>query len=165
MGLSLRPATPNDELFLYRLVYENLTESLMASAWDPTVREPLLKMQIEGQRASYAAQFPSADYAIIMYDGEAIGRLILDRTQESHYLVDITILKKFRNAGIGTWLMRAICTEAELVRKPLRLQVFVINRAKALYQRLGFRMIEDRQVTWVMERAPGTISQVSLAQP
>jgi len=165
MGLMLRPATPNDERFLYRLVYDHMAETLMASLWDPQVQEPLLKMQVEGQRAAYASQYPSADYAIIMYDDEAIGRIIMERGPNTHYLVDITILKKYRQKGIGTWLMRALCTEAEMMRKPLRLHVFVTNRAKRLYERLGFRTIEDGEVTLLMERAPGTASLVSLAQP
>jgi ribosomal protein S18 acetylase RimI-like enzyme len=165
MGLSLRPVTPNDELFLYQLVHDHMAETLYVSAWDPKLREPLLKMQIEGQRSSYAAQFPRADYGIIVYDDEAIGRLIMDRTPECHYLVDIMIAKQYRGKGIGTWLMRALCTEAEMMSKPLRLQVFVNNRAKGLYERLGFRTLEANEVTWLMERAPGTISQVSLAHP
>src|SRR5438270_218090 len=107
MGLSLRPVTPNDELFLYQLVHDHMAETLYVSAWDPKLREPLLNMQIEGQRSSYAAQFPRADYGIIVYDDEAIGRLIMDRTPECHYLVDIMIAKEYRGKGIGTWRMHA----------------------------------------------------------
>lgn len=162
MGLTLRPAVPADEPFLFQLVHDTMAEQLHAAAWDPKIRESLLKMQIEGQRASYAAQFPTADYGIIVYDDLAIGRLILDRGPQFHTLVDITLLPKHRSSGIGTWLLRALCTEAELMRKPIRLHVQVTNRAKNLYQRLGFRTIEDYQVGLVMERAPGAISQVSL---
>jgi ribosomal protein S18 acetylase RimI-like enzyme len=162
MGLMLRPATPADEPFLFQLVHDTMAEQLQASAWDPKIRESLLKMQIEGQRISYAAQFPAADYGIIVYDDAAIGRLILDRGPQFHTLVDITLLAKHRGSGIGTWLLRAICTEAELMRKPIRLHVQATNRAKNLYQRLGFRTIEDYQVGMVMERAPGTISQMAL---
>src|SRR5947209_6397459 len=157
MGLSLRPVTPNDELFLYQLVHDHMAETLYVSAWDPKLREPLLKMQIEGQRSSYAAQFPRADYGIIVYDNEAIGRLIMDRTPECHYLVDIMIAKQYRGKGIGTWLMRALCREAEMMAKPLRLHVFFNNRAKGLYERLGFRTLESNEVTCLMERAPGTV--------
>src|SRR5579872_137293 len=136
MGLLLRPATPSDELFLYQLAYENFADILMASLWDPKVREPLLRLQVEGQRATYAAQHPTADYAIILYDDQAIGRIILDRGPQWHYLVDITIQKKYRGSGIGTWLMRALCMEAEMMQKPLRLHVMVTNRARKLYERL-----------------------------
>jgi ribosomal protein S18 acetylase RimI-like enzyme len=162
MSLYLRPALPTDEVFLEQLVYENLYEQLYAWAWDPAIREPLLKIQIDGQRASYAASFPRADHGIIMLDGRAIGRLIVNRAEQEHYLVDIVLKKESRGKGVGTWLLRALCMEAELARKPLRLQVQPTNRAKDLYLRLGFRMIEDRQITWLMERAVGAAALVSL---
>ena len=156
MPLLLRPVLPKDETFLYQLAYENMFEQLAAWAWDPQYREPLLKMQIVGQNSAYAAEFPNANHGIILLDDKPVGRMILDRGPEIHYLVDITILKQYRGAGIGTRLIQALCTEAEMLRKRVRLQVMVTNRAKGLYERLGFRLIEDRQVAWLMERAPGS---------
>ena len=156
MPLSLRPALPQDQPFLYQLLYENFYDNLAAWAWDPSIRTPLLNMQIQGQQASYAANYPHADHGIIVLDGQAIGRLLVDRGPEIHTLVDITIRKQNRGAGIGTVLVRSLCIEAEMARKPLRLQVRSDNRAKNLYQRLGFRLIEDLAITWVMERTPGS---------
>lgn len=158
MPLSLRPALPQDEPFLYQLLYENFYENLAAWAWEPAMRTPLLNLQIQGQRSTYAALYPHADQGIIMLDEQAIGRLLVDRGPEIHTLVDITIRKQNRGAGIGTVLVRSLCMEAEMARKPLRLQVRVDNRARNLYQRLGFRLIEDLQITLVLERAPGDAS-------
>jgi ribosomal protein S18 acetylase RimI-like enzyme len=155
MSLYIRPRVPEDEPFLYQLAYDNFYEKLFAHTWAPNVRGPLLKLQVDGQRTSYAFEFPNADYGIIEYDGRNIGRLIVDRRPDQHYLVDILIAREYRKKGIGTWLMRALCTEAEMMQKPLRLSVLTNNPAKALYERLGFRMIEDREITWLMERVPG----------
>jgi GNAT superfamily N-acetyltransferase len=160
MPLSLRPALPKYEPFLYQLLYENFFEKLAAHLWDPKIREPILKMQIQGQRSSYAAQYPQADHGIIVLDDRAIGRLILDRGPEFHCLVDITIAKKHRGAGIGTILIRSLCTEADLMRKPVRLHVASTNPARELYRRLGFRLLEDQQMNWLMERLPGAGSLV-----
>jgi len=165
MSLYLRPALPKDESFLNQLIYDNLFEQLCAWAWDPAIREPLMKLQIDGQRTSYAASYPHADHGIIVFDERPIGRLLIDRTQDTHYLVDIVVLKAHRGKGIGTCLLRALCMEAEMARKPLRLQVQLTNRAKELYLRLGFRMIEDLQFAWRMERAVGAASLVSLQAP
>ena len=154
MGLALRPALPADELFLYQLVYDNLYEQLLADAWDPSVREPLLKMQMEGQRAGFAAHHPNAEHAIILYDDEPVGRLVFDRGPEMHWLVDIVIAHKYRGKGIGTWILRAICTEADMTRKPIRLHVNPLNPALRLYERLGFRLVDDQQAMRLMERTP-----------
>ena len=154
MSLSLRPVLPKDEAFVYQLLYENFYEKLAAWAWDPAIRQPLLNMQIQGQRATYSAMYPHADHGIIVFDGDSVGRLLVDRGPEIHTLVDITIRKQNRGAGMGTVLVRSLCIEAEMMRKPLRLQVAADNRARNLYQRLGFRMLEDLQLNLVMERAP-----------
>jgi GNAT superfamily N-acetyltransferase len=165
MSLYLRPALPKDEVFLRDVVYENMYEQLCAWAWDPAIREPLMKIQVDGQRAAYASAYPRADHGIIMFEERPIGRLIVDRTMESHYLVDIVVQKKHRGKGIGTVLLRALCMEAEMSKRPMRLQVQLTNRAKELYLRLGFRMIEDKQIAWVMERAVGAASLISLQTP
>jgi GNAT superfamily N-acetyltransferase len=162
MSLYLRPVLPADKVFLDQLIYENLYEQLYAWTWDPAIRDSLLKIQIDGQRAAYASGFPHADDGIIMLDDRAIGRLLVNRAEQEHYLVDIVLKKESRGKGVGTWLLRALCMEAQLARKPLRLQVQPTNRDKNLSPRLGFRMVEDRQVTWLMERAVGAAAMVSL---
>lgn len=162
MSLYLRPVLPKDEAFLNQLLHDNLYEQLYAWAWDPAVREPLLKIQMEGQRASYASMFPRSDHGIIVLDDVTIGRIIVDRGPEAHHLVDIVIKKENRNKGVGTWLLRALCMEAQIAQKPLRLNVQPGNRAKDLYLRLGFHMIEDQQVTWLMERSLDAAVMTSL---
>src|SRR5947209_7474365 len=114
MPLSVRPAVPQDEQFLYSLVYQTMFEQLYAAAWDPAIRDHLLNLQIRAKHSSYAMQFPQADHAIIVLDGEAAGRMIIDRSGPFHHLVDISILPKYRGAGIGTRLILALCTEAEM---------------------------------------------------
>jgi ribosomal protein S18 acetylase RimI-like enzyme len=160
MPLSLRPTFPQDEQFLQQLLYENFSEKLFAHLWNPQIREPLLKMQMDGQRASYAAQFPQADHGIIVLDDHAIGRIILDRGPQFTTLVDITIAKKHRGAGIGTVLIRSICTEADMTRRSVRLHVDIANRARELYLRLGFRILEEQEMNWLMERQPGASSVI-----
>ena len=165
MSLSLRPVLPNDEQFLYNLAYQTLYEQLCAWAWTPAMREKLLGLQIRAKQSAYAAMHPRADDAIILVDDEPVGRMIIDRAGEHYQLVDISILAKHRGSGIGTRLILALCTEAELMRKNVRLSVSLTNpRAAALYKRLGFRVIEDLPMDQTMERAPGDRAQV-IAQP
>ncbi len=165
MPLSLRPTLPNDEAFVYQLIYETLYEQLYAWAWDPAIRDQVLDTQVRAKHGAYATMYPQAHHAIIELDGQPVGRLILDRSGEHYELVDISILSKHRGAGIGTRLILAICTEAEMMRKNVRLMVSITNpRAAALYKRLGFRVIQELPMDHLMEHAPGDRAQV-LAQP
>ncbi len=164
MPLFVRPALPEDDQFVYLLAYQVMHDQLHAQLWDPNIRHPLLDLQVRSKRSSYAAVHPHADYAIIMLDDQRVGRMIIDRSGEFYHLVDISILPQHRSAGIGTRLVLALCMEAEMVRKSVRLYVSVTNpRAAELYKRLGFRVIEDQQTDILMERSPGSQSQVIAA--
>ena len=165
MPLFVRPALPEDDQFVYQLTYHVIYDQLYAWLWDPGMRHSLLDLQVQSKRSSYAAMYPHADHAIIMLDDECVGRMIIDRSGEFYHLVDISIMPKHRSAGIGTRLLLALCMEAEMMHKNVRLCVSVTNpRAANLYQRLGFRMIEDLQTDFLMERAPGDRAQL-IAQP
>ena len=96
-----------------------------------------------------------------MYEDRAIGRLIIDRGADWDTLVDIVIVKEKRSAGIGTWLLRALCTEADWTNKPMRLQVQATNRAKNLYERLGFHKLQDFDPVILMERLPNTGARIA----
>jgi GNAT superfamily N-acetyltransferase len=154
----MRPAVPEDGPFLYQLAYDNFYETLAAWSWDPSIREPLLKTQVDGQRATYRAQFPNAENRIIMCEDRAIGRMLVDRGEEFDTLVDIVLVKEKRASGIGTGLLGALCEEADRANKRIRLQVQSTNRARFLYERLGFRTIEDIQVMLEMERLPNLVN-------
>ena len=58
--------------------------------------------------------------------------------------VDIALLPRYCNRGIGTRLLRELQSEAAAAGKPLRIHVERVNPALRLYERLGFRQIEDR---------------------
>jgi ribosomal protein S18 acetylase RimI-like enzyme len=164
MPLFLRPTLPQDEQFVYRLAYETMYEQLYAWTWDPQIRHQLLDMQVRAKHGSYASEFPNADYAIIVLDDKPVGRMIIDRAGEFYILVDISIAPQHRGAGIGTRLILALCMEAEMMQKKVRLYVAAVNqRAAGLYRRLGFRVIEDLQIQLLMERAPGDRAQVVAA--
>jgi ribosomal protein S18 acetylase RimI-like enzyme len=67
-----------------------------------------------------------------------IGRLIVDRGERFIRLVDLSLLPEYRSRGIGTSILLSLQEESADTGRPIVLQVFETNRAKTLYQRLGF---------------------------
>ena len=61
------------------------------------------------------------------------------------------MLHEFCNRGIGTTLLPGLHAEAAAAGKPLRIHVERFNPALGLYERLGFRQIDDRGVYLFME--------------
>jgi ribosomal protein S18 acetylase RimI-like enzyme len=76
----------------------------------------------------------------------------LQKRQEDWFLARIAILPEFQNQGIGTAILQKIIGAAP-THKPLRLQVFKINPARRLYERLGFVKTGATRTHLCMERA------------
>jgi ribosomal protein S18 acetylase RimI-like enzyme len=66
-------------------------------------------------------------------------------------VIDIALLPEFRRRGIGTALLRALLEEGAARDLPVRIHVERLNPALALYERLGFRLLEDRGVYLFLE--------------
>jgi ribosomal protein S18 acetylase RimI-like enzyme len=146
MSLDLQPVRAEDEAFLFELYASTRADEMALVGWDKPQQESFLRMQFKAQQSSYAMQFPNADYRIIVHDGRVAGRLIVDRSGEDILLIDIALLPEFRSAGIGSVLMKQLMVEAAGAQKPIKLHVETFNRARRLYERLGFRPTGDNGI-------------------
>ena len=81
-------------------------------------------------------------------DGQPAERLAKTTRSASS---DIALLPEFCSRGIGTTVLRGLQSEAAAAGKPLRIHVERFNPALRLYERLGFRQIDDRGVYLFME--------------
>lgn len=153
IGITLRPEGPGDEAFRFELYASTRQEELDAWGWPPELRATFLTIQFKAQ-AGYRVQFPQADFQIILRRGQAIGRLVVNRTPEDLRLVDIALLPQYRNTGIATALIRELMAEAAAAQQPLRLSVRKGNRAAGLYGRLGFARTSESDLYDQMEWRP-----------
>jgi hypothetical protein len=74
MSLDLQPVCAEDEAFLFELYASTRADEMALVGWDKAQQESFLRMQFNAQRSSYASQFPTADYRIIVHDGRMAGR-------------------------------------------------------------------------------------------
>ena len=123
MNLDLQPVKAEDEVFLFEVYAGTRADEMKMVLWDKPQQEAFLRMQFNAQRSSYAAQFPNADYCVVVQDGQAAGRLIVDRSGEDILLIDIALLSGFRKAGIGSALMKQLIAESVAKQKPIKLHV------------------------------------------
>ena len=65
--------------------------------------------------------------------------------------MDIALLPKFRGAGIGSQLLGDLQKEARVAGKALSIHVEKFNPALRLYERLDFRVLEDKGIYLLME--------------
>lgn len=146
----LRPITAADDAFLARVYASSRAEELAITDWSETQKADFCRGQFDAQTAYYTANYPAASFQIIERDGWPVGRLYVDRWEKEIRIVDITLLPEFRGSGIGTKLLRGLQDEARAAGKSLTIHVERFNRALSVYQRLGFRQIEDKGVYLLM---------------
>ena len=147
MQLNLRPATPDDEPFLLEVYASTRIDELAALGWNDDQKQAFIKMQFLARERSY----PRVDDRIILLDGRAVGRMLVDRNEAEILLRDIALLAEYRNTGIGSRLINDLMQEAAAAGKPIKLHVVSSSPAVRLYERLGFRRSGDESEVAYLE--------------
>lgn len=147
-GLSLRPATPDDDAFLRRVYESTRADELAALGWDDATRSAFLAQQFSAQAADYRRRHPDARFLVVELDGVPVGRLYLAESESTVYVLDIGLLPEHRGRGIGRALLERVVTEG----KAVSLSVTRWNPAQRLYLRLGFAVVAEDDVYLRMER-------------
>lgn len=156
--LAVRPALPQDEIFLYEL-YVALRGPLFASApITPNQREHLLRMQFRAQLSSYTQQFPNSCYHVVLLDSKPVGRLWVAPAGDAFLLVDIAIHPNVQSKGLGTALVQRLQQEAQNAKLPIRSTVDRFNPGSLrFHQRLGFQIVREDQLQYYMEWRPAPL--------
>ena len=127
--------------FIRKLTRENFYSIMSRSfGWDET-------------RHQQEPRFPER-YRMIQRDHEIIGFFSIRPETSFLYLETIQLLPPYRNKGYGAALFEHIENLAKSKNLfTIRLRVFKENPAHALYQRLGYKIIETDEYSYIMERA------------
>jgi ribosomal protein S18 acetylase RimI-like enzyme len=153
-GVRLRPETIEDEPLLFALYASTREEELALTGWDAETRAGFVRMQFNAQRTAYREMFPGGEFSIVLAAAVPIGRIVVNRARDEIRLVDLVIEPARRGRGVGTNLVNQLIAESENARKPFRLHVLRGSRAFGWYERLGFRVIQEKEIHLEMERTP-----------
>jgi ribosomal protein S18 acetylase RimI-like enzyme len=150
MTISFRPAVPADFDYCARLYFAEM---------ETIIRE--LKLDRQAQVASFRKQWAIADVRIIRLDGADIGWLQSTVRDGAAFLAQLFVDGRFQRRGIGTEVMHRLISEANEAGQPMALEVVKINPAKRLYDRLGFRTINEDDRKYHMRREPDRVEPAS----
>jgi ribosomal protein S18 acetylase RimI-like enzyme len=157
-GVALRPAGASDRPLLLRVFAGTRARELALLPGDEAARDAFLRLQFDAQERSYRAQSPDAAVDVVLVDGEPAGRLIVARGEREIRILDIALLPEYRGAGIGTALLRRLLAEADARGAATTIHVALSNRARALYERLGFVEVSRDGVYAALRRQVNTAS-------
>ncbi|MBF6029354.1 GNAT family N-acetyltransferase [Pseudomonas sp. P115] len=92
------------------------------------------------------------NWLICLHD-EVIGFISLSRDDDALFIRELHMIEAHRGQGAGTWVLEQMVQQAgALGLGLLRLTVFKINPASALYRRQGFSVVTEENCFWQMER-------------
>jgi len=144
--LSLRKAHARDSEFVFtvkKAAYREYVEQVWG--WDDNY-----------QRERHNKEFASYDFRIIQFRETDVGFLITSSTSDTLKVNQIYILPEYQGRGIGSACLTHIIDDANLAQKSVVLKVLKVNtRGIALYQRLGFTIVDESSEYFQMEKLPG----------
>jgi GNAT superfamily N-acetyltransferase len=141
--------------FLLRVYHSTREEELaMVVDWTAEMKDAFVRQQFNAQHVWYQEHYQGATFDVVLVDGVPAGRLYVHRRLEEIRLVDITLLPELRKGGFGTSILRELLVEGEAAGKPVTIHVEIYNPAMRLYERLGFKPVEDRGVYHLMKWSP-----------
>jgi GNAT superfamily N-acetyltransferase len=130
--IDLRAECEADQPFLVALF---TACSLLANSLPQHMIEQQAWMQDQG----YRVEFPAASRWIILRSGQPIGRIIIDWDIEGlSHCIDLALLPAEQGGGIGAALLQSWIATSDRLGRDCWLEVTVGNRARNLYNRLGF---------------------------
>jgi ribosomal protein S18 acetylase RimI-like enzyme len=153
---TLRPVQEEDEELLLELYSSTRADEMALVPWDAAQKQAFLLMQFSAQQKHYRAYFPHATHDMILAEGQAIGRLYVDRRETEIRILDITLLPQARGRGIGTQILLDLMKEADHRNQSCSIYVECFNRSLGLFQRLGFVKTEESGASWLMEWRAGS---------
>jgi ribosomal protein S18 acetylase RimI-like enzyme len=151
---TLRPISSADLEFLHQVYASTREAELRQVDWSAEQKEAFTRMQFNAQHTYYSANYLNPSFQIVECEGVPAGRLYLDRRADEIRIVDITLLPQFRGQGLGTELLAQVLAEGQLRGLPVTIHVEVFNPALRLYERLGFRQVQDKGVYYFMRWLP-----------
>ncbi len=140
-----RRVQPQDVAFcwtIYREAMQPLTAELMQ--WNE-----------DAQRRGIEATLGDDDASILISDDTDAGWLPVVQTPRDIHLGHLYLAPQARNHGLGTKFLRWMGERARRKNKNFTLDVLKNNRARRLYERLGFRIIETSPLKHTMQFGDG----------
>jgi RimJ/RimL family protein N-acetyltransferase len=153
-SITCRPVGPDDDAFLLEIYASTRADEMALVPWTAEQRQAFVRMQFTAQQEHYQKKYPTANHEIILSSGRPVGRLYVARLEQEIRIVDITLMPRERNAGIGSSSLRGLLNEAGCTGKVIRIYVENFNPSLRLFERLGFRQIERHGIHILMEWSP-----------
>lgn len=155
-GISLRPATTNDQSFI-ELLYRSARPDLQFIDGGPELVETVISHQYDTQMQGTGENYPNAMHFIIEKALHCIGALIVDFGPNEVRVIYVAFIPAARGFGYGKAILQGVQQAAVSSHCPVAAIVWRNNvSAKRIYLELGFQVEESQLIADRMVWYPGT---------
>ena len=128
--VATRPATAADTEFArvaHHAAYRGVVEQQFGP-WDEVAQD-----------GHFAGDWDPAATEVVLVGGVPAGYWVVEERGEDVHVRELVLDPSWQGRGVGTELLRRAQRRAAARGVPVRLGTFAANRARSLYERLGFR--------------------------
>lgn len=143
VSIALRPALSDDFEYCKRIYFTEMEWIIEKLHLNPA-----------SQTATFQQYWDATQVRIITVDGADVGWMQTITQNNETFLAQLFVDRDFQRRGIGTEVMRRLINEAQQCRQAIRLNVVKVNPCVRLYERLGFRVVEEDDRKFYMKRDP-----------
>lgn len=103
------------------------------------------------QDARFREEFNPSRCQIVEVEGERVGVVAVDTRPNEIFLANIQIIPEHQGNGLGTALIQSLQRQASATGSKMALQVNRANRARRLYERIGFAVTDETETHYLMQ--------------
>jgi ribosomal protein S18 acetylase RimI-like enzyme len=144
-NLTRRVATGADRNFareIHHAAYRDVVVRQFGS-WDDALQD-----------AFFEKGWAAKTHDLLICEDQPCGYIVVECRDDHVFLAELVLLPKFQNRGIGSAILSETLALAASKSLPLKLQTHLCNRAKALYERHGFKEYARTNTHILMSRDP-----------
>ena len=161
-GISLRPATANDQPFI-ELLYRSARPDLQFIDGGQELVETVMAQQFNAHTQGAGETYPNAMHFIIEKTQHSIGALIVDFGHNEVRVIYVAFIPAARGFGYGKAILQGVQQAATSSHCPVAVVVWHNNPgAKRIYLELGFQVEESQMLADRMVWYPGAKVQVAV---
>ncbi|MBF0621634.1 MAG: GNAT family N-acetyltransferase [Magnetococcales bacterium] len=155
----LRPLEEEKDLLFLQYLYDTtrhweMVQIQQAENWTTGEIIAFLINQFTLQHRQYMDNYPKAEHHIIECNSLPIGRLYVETQKHEIRIIDIALVPEYQQQGIGGRLIQRALKRGENLGLPVSIHVENNNPAMTLYQRLGFKKIDEVGIYHLMRWHP-----------
>lgn len=143
MQITFRPACAQDFEYCKRLYFAGMQRIIDE-----------LNLDRNAQATGFEQQWEPTQVRILIVDGRDVGWIQSSTRDGEFFLAQMFVDGPFQGRGIGTQTINQLIAEAGGSGQAVCLGVAKINRARRLYERLGFRITGEDERKFYMKRDP-----------